>query len=136
MAGDVALWTPVIYNASVVPSACCSFNIVCLFEPKIDVLNFWKVPVQLQNLVINSGSLVEAAALSYFHGKSADDDVIEEPKTRASKIVRVPLLSLDNDWKSAPLEEILVQAKREFAALDVDRKGYFFLLDGSEAYCT
>ncbi len=33
----------------------------------LDVFNFWKVPVHLQVIFANSGSLVEAVVISYIH---------------------------------------------------------------------
>jgi protein Mpv17 len=50
LAGDASLWTP------------------------IDILNFRYVPVHLQALVFNAGSLVEAVALSYIHGLGGEGD--------------------------------------------------------------
>jgi len=105
LCADVSMWTP------------------------IDVLNFKFVPLQLQVLFINLGSLVEAVALSYIHkhgfggeGSSASKDVIQEQHSTAATRVRLPfidkLLKIERHLSSEQLQE---QLSKKFAALDVDK---------------
>ena len=111
---DVSMWTP------------------------LDVLNFKYVPVSLQVLFINLGSLVEAVALSYIHKhgfgggegaehskeKLAADDVIQETHSTAATRVRLPffdkLLGIERHLSSAQLQ---AKMAKEFERLDVDKDG-------------
>ena len=113
------------------------FADVSMWTP-IDILNFKFVPLQLQVLFINLGSLVEAVALSYIHkhgfggaeGGSSKHDVIQEQRSTAASRVRLPfidkLLKIERHLSSEQLQDELT---RKFAALDVDKDNCVFVDD-------
>lgn len=129
---------------------------VCLWTP-MDILNFTKVPVSMQTLFINVGSLFEAVALSYIHkhgfGKDehghhagghdgADSDKIQETKSHVAKMYSRHLPIIDRMLhmeRSLSPEQLSANIKLQFSQLDADKNGYLTLKElkrgGGEVAC-
>jgi Ca2+-binding EF-hand superfamily protein len=93
----------------------------------LDILLFWKVPLQMQVVVVNCGSLVEAVLLSYIHknGLGTDgEDKIGEKKSSVADLhsVFVDQLKKQLHLDASP-EDVKSRAAREFDKLDVDKNG-------------
>lgn len=103
LAGDVSMWTPV------------------------DILNFRFVPVHMQALVVNVGSLVEAVVLSYVHGLgNTDHKISEATAVAASKRPKF----LDGLFSNADaVENVVADAKAQFSILDADHNGYLTITE-------
>lgn len=94
----------------------------------LDILLFWKVPLQLQVVVVNCGSLVEAVLLSYVHknglGESDKKDKIAEKKTSVADLHSIFVDELKKQLNlGSSLDEIKYKAAREFDKLDIDKNG-------------
>lgn len=106
---------------------------ICLWTP-MDIINFWKVPVQLQVLFINAGSLFEAIVLSYVHkhgfGSEVSDssDKIGEPKSLVAERHHLPFIErILHLERSLTPEEILSNINLQFSTMDIDCNGYLTL---------
>jgi protein Mpv17 len=96
----------------------------------IDILNFRFVPVHLQVLVVNAGSLIEAVLLSYIHAHGfpgsekapPSQDAIQDSKSR------VPALMQNLRPHTVQKAFVIPRTEREaaaaFDAMDVNKSGY------------
>ena len=93
-----------------------------LWSP-LDLFLFWKVPVHLQVMVINFGSLIEAVALSYIH-KNGINDKISENKTSVNLYHSILTTTIEEAIGLNTVENVEQKASKQFDHLDVDKNGW------------
>jgi Ca2+-binding EF-hand superfamily protein len=93
-----------------------------LWSP-LDLLLFWKVPVHLQVMVINCGSLIEAIALSYIH-KNGINDKISENKTSVNLYHSIFTTSIEEAIGLNTVKDVGARASMQFDQLDSDKNGW------------
>ena len=89
----------------------------------LDLLIFWKIPVHLQVVVVNCGSLVEAIALSYIH-KNGIHDKISEHKTSVNLYHSFFTTSIEEAIGLNTVKDVEQKATAQFDVLDVDKSGW------------
>ncbi len=89
----------------------------------LDLLVFWKVPVHLQVMVVNCGSLIEAIALSYIH-KNGIHDKISENKTSVNLYHSIFTTSIEEAIGLNTVKDVEQKASAQFDALDADKNGW------------